>query len=159
MDEEKMQLTWLFCEGVDTFTLSIDRQNRRYRDIDIRFSEVVSPDRGSGDGRRRTKLVRRTRNGSSPYFYDSSRPVHPSGSGSHYRSMDGRDGKGEKGSSVPPRPAVPFLSFPLLTSLHHSSRCLLFRSYLSRSLSLKPLLSPSLPLPLPAPPRSTVFVI
>lgn len=64
----------------------------------------VSPDRRRrhperGDERRRTKLVRRTRNGSSPYFCDSSRPVHPSGGGSHYRSMDGRGGKGEKGSS------------------------------------------------------------
>lgn len=115
---------------------------------------------GIGDGRRRTKLVRRTRNGSSPYFCVSSRPVHPSGSGSHYRSMDGRGGKGEKGSSSVRTPSsrgplslclppcVPSPLLPLSSS-----------EPVSLVLSLKTLLSPPLPHPLPAPPRPSVFII
>lgn len=106
----------------------INLPRSRYRDIQFpefrsyRSRLQIGWRRGTGGmERRRTKLVRRTRNGSSPYFCDSSRPVHPSGSGSHYRSMDGRGGKGEKGSSsvrAPRVPRSPFLSFSFLASLH-----------------------------------------
>lgn len=108
---------------------------------------VTFPDRGTEGyrGRRTTKLIRRTKNGSSPYFCDSSRPVHPSGSGSHYRSMDGRGGKGEKGSSSVRGPLVPRSPFslspspcvPSPTSLRLSSSDPVFLS-LSFVLSLNP---------------------
>lgn len=134
----------------------------------IRFCEVRSISRSAaagysvrGDERRRTKLVRRTRNGSSPYFCDSSRPVHPSDGGSHYRSMDGRIGKGKRArsASVPPRlPRFPFSLSPswhpfIPFSLSSSDPASLFFSRGShRSL-------PLFYLPLPAPPRPSVFVI
>lgn len=154
--------------------LSIDRQNHRCHGI--RFSEfrlhlqidgdgMTIPERERVGGRRRTKLVCRTRNGSSPYFCDSSRPVYPSVSGSHYRSMDGRGGKGEKGlSSVrAPPPLVPGSPFSLSPFSHPFTAPLavLFRSRLSHSLSLSSRLlpSPSLPLPLLAPPCPSVFII
>lgn len=110
----------------------INLPRSRYRDIQFpefrsyRLRLQIGWRRGTGGmERRRTKLVRRTRNGSSPYFCDSSRPVHPSGSGSHYRSMDGRGGKGEKGSSSVRAPASrgpPFSLSPSSRPFTHPSR-------------------------------------
>lgn len=157
--------------------LSIDRQNcrcPRYRYSILRASKYrfASPDRWPGyrrgggwmERRRRTKLVRRARNGSSPYFCDSSRPVHPSGSGSHYRSMDGRGWERGKGlvqhPRAPSRPAVPFLPCTLLASLRRSSRSALFRSCLplSRSLAAAPAFSLT-PASVTCSSALTVFVI
>lgn len=88
--------------------------------FDIQFSEFQSSvtfsvrrRRGEGNKRGRTKLVRRTRNGSSPYFCDSSGAPFGVADRIIDRWMDGV-GKGEKGSSsarVPSRLAIPLSIF------------------------------------------------
>lgn len=69
------------------------------------------------------------------------------------RWMDGvGKGKRARPASVPPRPAVPLSLFLLPRVPSPTPLAVLFRSCLSHSLSWKPPLSPSLPLPLPAAP-------
>jgi len=124
---------------------------------------VASLDRrrnSKGGGWRRTKLVRRTRNGSSPYFCDSSRPVHPSVADRIIdRWMDGWErGKGLVQRPCPFVPQSPFLSFSFLASLHHPFRRPLLILSLSLILPLKPPpLSSSLPLPFLFAPRFSLF--
>jgi len=146
INSKKTQLifiTWLLCKDVDIIRInwSTESSMPRYRYSIFRVSKysVASPDRrrnSKGGGWRRTKLVRRTRNGSSPYFCDSSRPVHPSVADRIIdRWMDGWErGKGLVQRPCPFVPQSPFLSFSFLASLHHPSR----RPLLILSLSHSP---------------------
>jgi len=105
-----------------SFVLSIVRQNRQCRDIDIRFSEFRSigcVSRSATEFQRgwmkEDKVSTPHQKRQQPLFLRLVASGAPFGSGSHYRSMDGWVGKRKRArpASVSLRPAIPLSLFLL----------------------------------------------